>query len=272
MAWPVAQPLWEFPLTLQRNAFTAREVARPGDIWRACQDIAVWASVAQGWGPKRFFEQGTSFVVYRMSVVHDRETGYGEELRAKTWVSRFRRRTLNTREIRIFSDQGPLCAATQDWAHVGADKKPIQASVEVASAYPEYDGGPSAKMPEYEKTAGGETEFSFQMWHTWGDPLGHANHPAYVDWCDESVCRVMNGAGLDPVLLRPVAEQITFKQSVHGGETAVVKTSRRGRTTQGAVVFAHRIELENGDCSADAVTIRTLADGDPEQLSELWKE
>ena len=33
--------------------------------------------------------------------------------------------------------------------------------------------------------------------------LKHANHPAYVDWCDEATSRVMVRAGLDPLAQRP---------------------------------------------------------------------
>ena len=270
MAAFVPEPFWEFPLALPRHAFSAREVARPGDIWRACQDVAVWASSHQGWPPRRFLDAGTSFLVYRMVVTHDRESDYGEELVATTWVSRFRRRTLCTREIRLRSDRGQLAAATQEWAHVGADHKPTQASEETASAYPEYDGGPSAELPGYDEAPGKETRFSFEMWHTWGDPLGHANHPAYVDWCDEATSRVMREGGLDPVKLRPVAEQITFRQSVEPGQTVHVTTARQGYTRGGDIVLAHRFELDGGVAAAQATTVRSLSGGDPASLGALW--
>ena len=47
----VINTVWEFPLTLPRNAFTAREAPRAGDIWRLCQDAATLASIRSGWPP-----------------------------------------------------------------------------------------------------------------------------------------------------------------------------------------------------------------------------
>src|SRR5690606_37881573 len=86
----VTQPFWEFPVALPRNAFSARDAARAGDLWRAFQEVAVGASTRAGWSARRFSEAGTAFVVRTMSVRHARETYYGEPLHARTWVCRFR--------------------------------------------------------------------------------------------------------------------------------------------------------------------------------------
>lgn len=266
----MGEPFWEFPVRLPRDAFSSREVARAGELWRACQDVAVWASSRQGWPPSRFNEEGTAFVVYRMTAVHARETKYDDALVAKTWVSRLRRRTLCTREMRLWSDQGPLLSATQEWVHVGRDLKPTQASAEAAAAFPEHDGGPSVELPEYESVPGDSTTFSFEMWHTWGDALGHANHPDYVDWCDEATSRVMRAGGVDPVLLQPVAERVLFKHSVEPGETVQIQTTRAGRTTAGDVVLVHRLQVAGGELAAEATTVRRLARSDGGALFALW--
>lgn len=266
----VTQGVWEFPVALPRNAFNAREAARAGDIWRAFQDAATTGSIKAGWGPSRYRAEKTSFLVYRMVVVHQGETRFADSLQARTWVSDFRRRTLSTRQIRIRRGQAPLAAATQEWVHVdGATLKPKQASEDFAACYPVVDLEPSVDLPAFEAHPGAEEVFDFHMWQTWSDPLGHANHPAYVDWCDEATSRRMLGAGLDPVLLRPLAERVRFQRSVQPGEDVRLVTRRIGIIGAEAVVLQHRIETEQGP-AAEATSIRSLAEQDPSRLIEAW--
>jgi len=267
---PVTNAVWEFPLTLPRNAFTALEVPRAGDIWRLCQDAATLASINSGWPPLRFRAEKVAFIVYKMTVVHESETPYGTALTAKTWVSRFRRRTLSTRELRVRTGGKQIAAATQEWVHVDGDTlKPKQGSFELAAAFPETDVEPSVNMPKFEALPGAEDEFVFDMWQTWSDPLAHANHPAYIDWCDEATSRRMVASGLDPVLLRPIAEQVTFRLSVLPGERVTVRTKRVGAIGTDAVVLVHHLETERGT-AADATSVRALADGSSAALISAW--
>lgn len=263
--------VWEIPLTLSRNAFTAREAPRAGDVWRLCQDAATLASIRAGWPPSRFRDERVAFIVYRMTMLHEGSTAYGTVLDAKTWVSSLRRRTLCTREVRVRSDGRQVAAATQQWVHVDFDTlKPKQGSEETAAAFPEVDLGPSIELPSFQDREGGEHLFSFQMWHTWADPLNHANHPAYVDWCDEAISRRMVTGGLDPVLLRPVAEQVRYRSAVLPGETVEVRTARIGAVATDAVVLRHELSTARG-IAAEAITVRALDDGDGEQLVALWE-
>ena len=266
----VTKGVWEFPVSLPRNAFNAREVARAGDIWRLFQDAATTGSIKAGWGPDRYRAEKTSFVVYRMVVVHHGETSFSEPLQARTWLSNFRRRTLSTREIRIRLREAPLASATQEWVHVDRETlKPKQASKAFAASYPVVELEAPVDLPSFEAHPGAETVFEFQMWQTWSDPLGHANHPAYVDWCDEASSRRMLGAGLDPVLLRPLAERVRFRRSVEPGEEVRVVTRRVGVIGSDAVVLQHRIETTAG-LAAEATSIRGLAEGDSSRLIEAW--
>ena len=108
------------------------------------------------------------------------------------------------------------------------------------------------------------------MWQTWSDPLGHANHPVYVDWCDEMLSRVMTDAGMDPIRLVPVAERVTFKNPVQPGERVNVKSHLAGVASSGELVTTHEITA-GGELSATATTIRTLDGGEPTTLVKLWK-
>ena len=83
----MTEPVWEFPVALPRHAFSARDAARAGDLWRAFQEAAVGASSRAGWSARRFSEAGTAFVVRTMTVRHHRETYYGEPLHAPTSAS-----------------------------------------------------------------------------------------------------------------------------------------------------------------------------------------
>jgi acyl-CoA thioesterase FadM len=266
----VTNAVWEFPLSLPRNAFTAREVPRAGDIWRLCQDVATRASISSGWPPERFRTEGVAFIVYKMTVLHEAETPYGVLLDTQTWVSRLRRRTLCTREVRVRSGGRLVASATQEWVHVdGAVLKPRQGTEEAAAAFPETDVEPSVVMPEFDELPGAEDQFVFEMWQTWSDPLAHANHPAYIDWCDEATSRRMDASGIDPVQLRPVAEQVAFRSSVLPGERVTVRTKRVGVIGTDAVVLRHHLETDRGP-AADATSVRALANGSSETLISAW--
>lgn len=266
----VTDAIWEFPLSLPRHAFTAREVPRAGDIWRLCQDVATLASIRSGWPPSRFREEKVAFIVYKMTVLHGIETPYGAVLDTQTWVSRLRRRTLSTREVRIRHHGELVAAATQEWVHVDFDSlKPKQASEDTAAAFPAVSLEPSVTFPDFDELPGDYHEMSFEMWQTWSDPLAHANHPAYVDWCDEATSRRMVAAGLDPVLLQPVAERVTFRSAVLPGERVAIRTRRIGVIDDDAVVLSHDLETEGGK-AAEATSIRSLADGGGKRLIDAW--
>jgi len=77
-------PLQRFPATLPRHAFSARNAARAGDLWRSLQEVAVEASTRVGWAPMRYRAEGSAFVMRTMTVDHVREARYGEALVART--------------------------------------------------------------------------------------------------------------------------------------------------------------------------------------------
>lgn len=248
----------EVSVSLPRSAFSPREAARAGDVWRLFQDVAVGGSIAAGWPPERYREECVSFIVRSMVVRHHRETMYGEALIGETWPSRFRRGMFFRRECRVRADRGPVASATQEWVHVTSQLSLARASEALTAAFEVEEHDAPITLPTYEKIDGAATHgFDFECWHGWMDPLGHVNHPAYVDWCDEALSRAMVDAGLDPVLLSPVAEEATFKAGVVAGDRVRVETRLVGRTMDGAAAFEHRIATDR--LCARLVTIRRLA-------------
>ena len=253
--------LEEFPLHLQRNAFGPRETARAGDLWRLCQDAAVLGSSRRGWPPERYRAEACAFVVRSMVVVHHRETAFGDDLIAKTWVSSFKRGVMSDRQVRVSGPRGPVVSATQRWVHVALPNlKPGRAPAALVEAFALVDGDPDVVLPTYEAAEGPAHAFGFAAWYTWMDPLAHANHPAYVDWADEALSRIVAGRGVDPHGLVPIAEEVIWRAGVVAPDTVTVTTRRVGRTADG-VVLAHTFDGEDGKRFAEATTIRGHADG-----------
>ncbi len=269
---PTSRSVWEFPTRLPRHAFSARDAARAGDVWRCFQEVAVEASSRAGWPPRRYRESRTAFVMRTMTVVHHREAEYGEATTARTWVARMRRDMLTTREIRLAGEQGAVADATQEWVHVSAELKPARASSALTESFPEHAGGPSVELPAFTPRRGPTRRFEFACWWTWMDPLDHVNHPAYVDFADEATSRRMIEAGFAPLDLVPVAEKMTFRVGVAAGDRVTVETTPEGTTDAGALVLAHRVLVAPDRLCADGISVRTLAGGGVESLVAAFYE
>lgn len=266
----MSESVWEFALGLPRHAFSPRDACRAGDVWRCLQEAAVEASTLAGFSPMRYRALGTAFVVRSMVVVHHREATYGERTRARTWVSRFRRDTFSTREVRLLGeDREPMVSATQEWVHTSAELKPLRASAELLAAFPPHAETPSVALPERSPREGRSHELRFRCWHTWMDPLAHVNHPVYVDWADEATSRILAAAGVSPVLLAPVAESAVFRAGVTDRDEVVVRSRCIGVTADGHAVIAHDVSTEAGIRCADVVTVRRLSDGSGRLLHAL---
>ena len=259
--------LEEFTLQLPRNAFGPRDAARAGDLWRAFQDAAILGSSRRGWPPSRYRDEACAFVVRAMTAVHHRETRFGEPLAARTWISTFKRGVMSDRQVRLSAVGGGLvAAATQRWVHVRLpDLKPVRASADLERCFgvlaPEGEG--DVRLPAFAPIEGGAGHtFAFDAWHTWMDPHAHANHPAYVDWADEAVSRMIAARGADPQRLAPVAEEVAWRSGVLAPERVTVASRLVGRTEAGHAVLGHTFTGGDGRLCAEATTVRALADGD----------
>ncbi len=247
-----------FPVTLQRHAFGPRLVARAGDVWRAMQDVVVDQSGSVGWTPERYVEANTMFVVRTMTVKHEREVRIGEALHGRTWPSRERRQMLFTRQVRLFAGREFLAGATQEWAYLSRALEPTRAGPEIFDAFRLEEGYPEVELPSFisQATPPRPQVFDFTTWHGWMDPHGHANHAAYVDYCDEGVARIVAAEGGDAQQIVPVAESVHFRAAIGAGESITVETTQVGHTP-GARVFKHRILAGEKVC-ATATTVRRV--------------
>jgi acyl-CoA thioesterase FadM len=257
-----------FPIDLPRHAFNLRDVARAGDVWRCMQEVAVQGSALCGWHPARYREVGSAFIVRAMTVVHHREPRYGEPIEARTWVADFRRGILTRREVRLDGGDGPIAAGSQEWVHVSGNLRPTRAPPDMLAAFEPDDHEPAHLLPEWEPAEGPEHAFHLRTWHAWMDPLGHANHPLYLDWCDEATARRLASAGIDPMMLQPVAERIVWKSGIEAEQEVAVTSRLIGRVGD-AVVQEHVVRRE-GTLAATVTTVRRLAER-PERLAPLLR-
>ena len=259
-----------FPVHLPRHAFSVRDAARAGDIWRCFQEAAVEGSTRCGWPPERYRKEGSAFVVREMTVVHHREPRYGEVLDARTWVANFRRGILTTREIRLENNTGLIASASQEWVHVTKGLRPVRAGAECLASFAPEDVEPTRDLPQWTSIPDApEISFTFELWHGWMDPLGHANHPMYLDWCDEVLYRRMVAGGLDPVRLVPVAEKVSWKLGMEAPDSVSIVSQLVGRTAACDAVFTHKILNGAGKMCATATTVRRVVDGTGQVLVDL---
>ena len=280
MASHIVCAMFETRALIPRSAFSLRDAPRAGDVWRSFQEIAVDASTDAGWPPKRYRDESAAFIVRSMTVRHAQEPYYGEALTGTTWVSRMRRELFSTREVRIVSkERGAIASARQEWVHVSAAMVPTRAPKSLLDAFePETAPGDFLEptLPEItEKFAASATlEFEFDAWWTWMDPLDHANHPAYIDWCDEALSRSLAAKGMNPLALLPAAEEVTFRFGVRGGQRVSVRSHALGFDSKGNLAVAHRIFAllpEGETLAANATTFRRLhGEQERTQLAALF--
>lgn len=251
----------DFALHPPRHAFDPRDVARAGDVWRLLQEAAAEGSERRGWSPDRYAAEGSAFVVRAMRVVHHRPFRRGEPLRARTWVSTFRRGVFTDRQIRLYGPD-PVASATQAWVHVRTrpDVRVARAPEALESAFPVESLEPDVELPPWRPVEGPSWEMPLQVWYTWMDPMGHANHPAYVDWCDEALSRVLGQRGADPYALAPIAEEVQYRAAVVAPEAIRIRGRLVGVTAAGAAVCAFDVIGDDDRVCATATTIRDLAD------------
>lgn len=250
-----------FTATLSHSGFGPRLTARAGEVWRAMQDVVAEQSNSVGWTPERYVQSGTMFVVRSMTVRHHREVKVDEVLSGRTWPSKARRAMLFTRQVRLFGRTEDLVAsATQEWALLTVhDLQPTRAGQDLFDAFKIYEGHPDVAelpVPRFAEAAQPH-RFEFTVWHGWMDPNGHANHAAYVDYCDEAVARIVASEGKDPQRTVALAETVHFRASITGGDVVTVETLELPATPEGRL-FTHRL-LVNGKVCATATLLRTFA-------------
>ncbi len=139
-----------------------------------------------------------------------------------------------------------MAGCSQRWVHVGADLRLSRASPELLRDFAPESGEDSLRPPRYQAHEAERVEHRMPLtcWQTWTDPLGHVNHPAYVDWFDEAIARVVAPRGVDPARVVPVAEWVKFSAEVRPGDEVTILTRAAGLADAGTVVDQRVVQGE----------------------------
>jgi acyl-CoA thioester hydrolase len=189
--------------------------------------------------------------------VHRREARYGDLLHGFTAVSGVRRDTLLNR-VTVLDN---VLHASVEWVHCGRDGAPTRAPADMLRDLRRPDARthvtPDISLPTLPPVSPLSLPvLLLEPWWTEMDPVGHVNHPRYVDWADEAVARWLVPRGFDPVGVRPVADALTFRAGAAAGQRVEVRatlvaaagdaaafdiavTADGARAAEGRIVRAH---------------------------------
>lgn len=255
------------PVRLPRSGVSPRQVARAGDVWRLLQEVAVDGSEAAGHPPEQCRAEGIGFLISEMAVHHHAEIRYGPRLEGTTWVHEIRRETFFSRAVSLSGDGVLLAEANQRWVHIAlgpAGPRPTRASARIVEAF-RSEGVPATPLvqepPVQRPHPGRPFSFSFQPWHTWMDALGHANHPATIDWCDEAISRRLQYQNLDPTKVVPLGEKVRFRRGVFARDRLTVTLTRLGWGHRGVVFAAEVRRAADSTAPSEVVGSATLERG-----------
>jgi acyl-CoA thioesterase FadM len=245
-----------YPVRIPRHACSPRDRARAGDLWRLVQEATIQHSTEVGWPPSRYRDVGSGFVVREMTGLHEREAEYGEDLVAYTRVVESRRELLMRRESGILG----VLRGSVEWVHVGGEGGPTRAPRALVEAFPVEAPTLAVALPEWaavEQVALPDLEI--RPWWTEMDPMGHVNHPRYVDWADEAVSVWLAARGFDPLGLVPVAERVRFRAAAVAGHAVIVRGALVGKVGGAAVIHLRMRRGEELVC--DVMLVRAHLDG-----------
>ncbi len=200
-----------------------------------------------------------------MTAIHTREALYGEALTAWSRVVEARRDLLMRREAAIDG----VMRASMDWVHIGPAGGPTRAPPALVAAFPVEIGGAVVTLPAFTPIAPvALPPFSVTPWWTEMDPMGHVNHPRYVDWAEEAVSVWLAAQRVDPVGLVPVAERVRFRTAAKAGDTIEVRGERVGHVGRAIVV---QLRMRHGEQTVcDVTLVRDHLSGDLHAQAGEW--
>lgn len=165
------------------------------------QEAAIEASAVLGFGPEWYREQGTAWVVRRLSVRYLNQLTYGDAVDAHTWVSDMRGvRSTREYDLQRVRDGVRVARGRAEWIY-------IDATTGLPTRFP--DGWADA----FKKTGEAEdlgirlsnaqpTENAHRYRHrrqvqfTDLDPAQHVNHAVYLDWINAAYFDIVGSVGL----------------------------------------------------------------------------
>jgi acyl-CoA thioester hydrolase len=164
------------------------------------QESAIEASADAGFGPLWYAEQGTAWVIRKLSIRYLQPARYRDELEVRTWVSDVRRAT-STREYVItrVNDNARVARARVQWVYLDARTGRLaRLPPEIAGRFqPTGDaeelGIRIQKGERTEEAFRYRTRRRVQTFEL--DTLQHVNHAVYLNWIEQAYFDALRAAG-----------------------------------------------------------------------------
>jgi acyl-CoA thioester hydrolase len=165
------------------------------------QEAAIEASADAGFGTAWYREQGTGWVIRKLSIRYLLPALYNDELEVKTWISEVRRATC-TREYEITrtGDAARIARARVQWVYLNSStgrlaRLPSEISERFApTGEREEDLG--IHLQKGQKTVDAFRYLTRRRVQTFElDTLQHVNHAVYLNWIEQAYFDALRAAG-----------------------------------------------------------------------------
>jgi acyl-CoA thioester hydrolase len=165
------------------------------------QEAAIEASSDAGFGPAWYREQGTGWVIRKLSIRYVLPALYDDELEVKTWISEVRRATC-TREYEITrtTDAARIARARVQWVYLDSSAgRLVRIPPEISERFAPTGGVEEdlgIRMQKAQKTVDAfryRTRRRVQTFEL--DTLQHVNHAVYLNWVEQAYFDALRAAG-----------------------------------------------------------------------------
>jgi acyl-CoA thioester hydrolase len=164
------------------------------------QEAAIEASADAGFGPAWYREQGTSWVIRRLSIRYHLPAQYADELEVSTWISDVRR-VSSTREYLITRtrDGARVARARVNWVYLDSSTGGLsRLPAEMAAAFEptEEKEELGIRLTRPEQPADAHRYRSTRRVQTYElDTARHVNHAVYLNWVEQAYFDALRAAG-----------------------------------------------------------------------------
>jgi acyl-CoA thioester hydrolase len=170
-------------------------LVRTTALLRYAQDCAWVHSEALGFGRDWYADRGLGWLVRAIEMEVTGGAATGDVLDVSTAVIGFRRVMARRRTTIRDTDGGAVARIDTDWVMVDVTRG---VPTRIPSDFPDLFGAPPGgfepnrvDLPPTEDAA---VRVSFRVRRHELDPMDHANNAAYLDWLEEAVARLPDGA------------------------------------------------------------------------------
>ncbi len=223
---------WEFDV--RSYELNASGHVHTATLHNYLEETATRGSADAGFGYRWYFDRGHAWVVREMTVRYLAPLTHGDRVRARTWVSDFRR-IYSHREydLRRAADDRPVVRARAKWVYVTLDTmRPVRIPAEFESAFQ-----PTGELEPLPVRLRRPVQFVDSPQYRSGrqaqryelDPAAVVNNAIYVKWFEQAMFDAFAQAGWDTSRLDEIgveivqwAHQIEYLRPAFNGDPVVI--------------------------------------------------